>query len=136
MDLFYIIVLSIAVVFLIVFLTTFGLLMKSTEQTTAYPPTYSTCPDYWEIAQDGSKCIIPSNQSSLNVGSIYTSPNTLNPAVINTTTTPGYSYDISNNKVTNYIDFTNLGWKGICSKKTWAINNGIVWDGVSNYNSC
>jgi hypothetical protein len=23
-----------------------------------------------------------------------------------------------------------------CSKKQWAQNNGVVWDGVTNYNAC
>lgn len=136
MELFYIIVLSTAVVFLVGILTVFGLLMRFSNQTKAYPPTYSTCPDYWEIAQDGSKCLIPTYKSSLNIGSIYSSPNNLNPAVINKTTTPGFSYETINNKITNFVDFTNNGWKGICSKKKWANDNGIVWDGVSNYNSC
>ena len=52
------------------------------------------------------------------------------------TYTPGYSYDISDNVISQFIDFSDPKWKGICDKKKWANENGIVWDGVSNYNSC
>jgi hypothetical protein len=24
----------------------------------------------------------------------------------------------------------------LCAQKNWAVNNNIVWDGVSNYNMC
>ena len=45
-------------------------------------------------------------------------------------------YDISNNVVTQYIDFSDSKWTGECDKRKWANENGIVWDGISNYNSC
>jgi hypothetical protein len=28
------------------------------------------------------------------------------------------------------------GLTTICAQKSWALNNGIVWDGVTNYNGC
>ena len=49
---------------------------------------------------------------------------------------PGYSYDVSGGIVTQYIDFSNNAWSGVCDKKTWANTNNIVWDGISNYNNC
>jgi hypothetical protein len=54
----------------------------------------------------------------------------------NIMSTPGYSYDMSGGIVTQYIDFNNNEWSGLCDKKTWANTNNIVWDGVSNYNNC
>jgi hypothetical protein len=38
--------------------------------------------------------------------------------------------------MTQYIDFSNNNWQGVCDKKKWANMNNIVWDGVSNYNNC
>ena len=127
---FHVIVLSVAIVVLILVLTAIGLLLSKKGSTAAYPPIFSTCPDYWNVAQDGSSCIIPTVQSSLNVGSLYTN-GTLS---LTQQSTPGYSYDTSNNQY--LINFKNSGWQGICSIGTWANNNGIVWDGVTNYNKC
>ena len=52
------------------------------------------------------------------------------------TNTPGYSNMMSDNEIVQYIDFSNPAWTGVCDKKKWANENGIVWDGISNYNSC
>ena len=128
---FHVIVLTVATVILILVLTVIGVLMTKKNTTVAYPPAYNTCPDYWTVATDGSSCILPTAASSLNVGSMYTSAGTLVPGIIST---PGYNYDASNNQAT--INFSNSGWTGVCSMQSWANNYGIVWDGVSNYNSC
>jgi hypothetical protein len=135
MDKFYIIVLTIALVLLILILTYVGLLMNSstTDQTT-FPPTRNICPDYWQKGHDVSSCAIPSFDSK-NIGTIYnkaTTPPSLVTGFINTT---GYSSN------TNDIDFTKNEWSTsgkseICAKKNWANTNGILWDGVSNYNGC
>jgi len=132
MQTFQIIVLSVATVVLILALTAIGLILGKRKTNLAYPPLYGTCPDYWTVASDGSSCIIPTAQSSLNVGSLY-NPGTsvFNPTV---QTTPGYSYDASNNQ--SLINFSNSGWQGMCSLQTWTVNNGVVWDGVTNYNLC
>jgi len=66
-----------------------------------------------------------------NSGTIYNSENKVQ---LNASNTPGYNF------VDYSIDFNDKGWmmKGteICSKKQWANTNGIVWDGVTNYNDC
>jgi hypothetical protein len=119
METFHLVVLSVAIVLLILVLVFIGILMSKGETNLAYPPSYGTCPDYWTIATDGSKCIVPTYQSSLNLGSMYDQTQQLTASV---SSAPGYSYD--------------PGWTGICSKKSWANMLGIVWDGVSNYNEC
>ena len=54
MEFFYIIVLSIAVIFLILILTLIGVLMKQSKKTGGtFPPIVNNCPDYWVIASDG-----------------------------------------------------------------------------------
>ena len=134
MEVFHIVVLSVAIALLVLVLTVIGIMLSQRTTTLSYPPTYNTCPDYWAISTDGSKCIIPTFQSSLNIGGLYNVNNgTLNSNVVST---PGFSTDTSNNIVTNYINFADSGWQGICSQKVWANQNNIVWDGVSNYNSC
>ena len=139
MENFHIIVLSIATVALILILIFVGILLSKGDTNAAYPPSYGICPDYWEVdtnvKTNTSKCIIPNIQTTkLNIGNMYDeSTMTLKDEI---TYTPGYSYDISNNVVTQYIDFSDSKWKGECDKKTWANENGIVWDGISNYNSC
>ena len=136
MELFHVVVLSVALVVLILLLTFIGILMsrnKSGEAVT-FPPTYNTCPDYWSISQDGSGCVIPSYESSLNIGNIYSTGGQLNSAAQGTF---GFkSVKDPKNKVINMIDFNNSNWKGQCSIKKWTADNNIVWDGISNYNSC
>jgi len=133
MDIFYIIVLTIAVVLLILILTYVGLTMRSVKATSqTFPPNAASCPDYWSVSKtDVSLCVVP-NVGFKNVGSIYDSKGgvTLKP-----TTTFGYD---SSKKT---IDFTNTAWSNtgattMCAQKQWANTYGVMWDGVSNSNSC
>jgi hypothetical protein len=56
MDLFYIIVLSILIIFLIIVLSYYGIvLQKRVKESKEYPPQPpSKCPDYWEMNVNGS----------------------------------------------------------------------------------
>jgi hypothetical protein len=134
MEKFHIVVLTVAAIILILVLIFIGILLSNSRSANvAYPPTYGICPDYWEIAPDSSKCIIPNIETQLNIGNMYDDSMALKESI---TTAPGYSYDMSNNEMTKYIDFADPDWKGVCGKKIWTNLNGIVWDGISNYNSC
>ena len=139
MEQFHIIVLSIAAIALILILIFVGILLSKGNTNQAYPPSYGVCPDYWEIETDEetnkSKCIIPNIQKTkLNIGNMYDENTmTLKSEITNT---PGYSNMMSDNEIVQYIDFSNPAWTGVCDKKKWANENGIVWDGISNYNSC
>jgi len=126
MDVFYIIVSVTALVTLIVFLTFIGIKMTHNKTATAdnpYPPTKSSCPDYWTMYN--GRCLVPS-YGTRNTGSITQSSVNL---------IPGYrSQD-------NTVDFndpkwTSIGGTAICNQKKFANMSGIVWDGVSNYNGC
>ncbi len=132
MDSFQITVIAIAVVVLIVILTVIGVMITKSKNKVVYPPVASTCPDYWKVADDGVSCTIPT-KSENNVGNIYSGDTLL----LNSTNTPGYS----SNGVSSTIDFTNAGWSSsskssTCSQKDWTGTYNIVWDGISNYNSC
>ena len=134
MDVFYIIVLSTAVILLILLLTYIGIQMtrNSANGSIAFPPKVSSCPDYWSAGlSDSSACMIP-YYKSVNTGGLYDTSGNLR---LNNASTYGLNS-------TNYsIDFTDLGWtKGgnnaKCTQKKWANQYGLVWDGVSNYNGC
>jgi len=69
METFYIVVLSIAIGFLILLLTFFGILMSSKNSDVVFPPVSTQCPDKWKA--DGSLCIM-NLSGGLNTGNIYT----------------------------------------------------------------
>lgn len=139
MDAFYIIVLTVAVILLIGVLAFIGVRMtKGLSNITIYPPTSLPCPDYWAQSTDSkgnTVCIIPpyvatdsSSPMPSNTGKIYGSDgvNTLK-------STPG--------QAGNSINFTDSMWStsgksDVCAKKSWANDNLIQWDGVSNFSNC
>jgi hypothetical protein len=130
MDNFYTIVLIVAVVSLILILTYIGIILKYGESSVVYPPHGTTCPDYWELSSEGH-CMIPL-ASEKNVGSLLEGGGILTAAV--TGNTPGL------NTSSRMINFNHNDWKArgteICTKREWALKHGVVWDGISNYNSC
>lgn len=129
MDSFQIIVLAIATFILILILTIIGVMLTKYKNKVTYPPVATTCPDYWKVASDGISCAIP-DSTAVNAGTLYKSDGTL--AISSST----YGYDASKNA----IDFTNGGWStsksALCEQKDWTGTYNIIWDGVSNYNSC
>ena len=142
MEIFYIAVLIIAVFFLIIILTTLGLLMKAKNNAVAFPPSKSTCPDYWTVKYDATdtekkkpKCEVPdlAATGSINKGN-------LTAAILTGSTTKGYTAAIGQTPAN--IDFSAAGWAGVpgktaqCAIHDWAVTNEIVWDGVSNFNGC
>jgi hypothetical protein len=126
MNSFQIIVLSIFVILAILILTGFAIMLNSKKDADSeYPSSYSTCPDYWDVS--GNLCI--SNSTTINRGSNW----------LNINYTPGY-YNDSNHPGANFNDpswndIIYPGVSGRCSLKKWATDTGIVWDGVTNYNS-
>jgi len=145
MEFFYIIVLSIAVIFLILILTLIGILMKESKKTGGtFPPIVNNCPDYWVIASDGKSCTIPTKTSTdiqKNAGSLYGIDTNLDITGASGTSgvfpikTPGFVTGGST------IDFTDQAWSAqgktsACAQKQWATNWGITWDGITNNNTC
>jgi hypothetical protein len=134
MEKFYLIVLTIASILLILILTYIGLSMSKRGNNVPFPPVASACPDYWEINSKGL-CVIPTGGKTKNSSSIFKD----NKLILDTKTTPGLVANSSNNSGT--IDFSNSGWSSLgssqlCAQKDWANKNGIIWDGVNNYNNC
>jgi archaellum component FlaF (FlaF/FlaG flagellin family) len=136
MDSFQITVLLVAAILLIAIFTTVGILSKYSTEDKVYPPISNTCPDYWAVDASGN-CVIPST-TGMNVGSSYASGSINFTTDINQTNniyTPGYISD--GNKI-NFSDplWGTLGKSVECAKKSWATQSKVVWDGISNYNSC
>lgn len=130
MEVFYKIVLSIAIILLILILTFFGVLIKYENQNTIYPPTLSTCPDYW--THDGSgNCAMPTVLSS----DLSSPLNTGGQSTLGTSSVAPYSKDGKTFSITNTL-WTSGGKSTLCAQKSWANQSNIIWDGVSNYNKC
>ena len=129
MEQFYIITITVAVVLLILILTYIGVYVMGGSDKTPYPPESLQCPDYWE--KSGADCIIP-GANTTNAGTRATG-DTNNFANI-----PSNAAYIANGvlKTDDASWQTSDGLSAKCAKKLWANNNNVVWDGISNYNSC
>lgn len=138
MDSFYAIVLTITIILFIIILTIIGILMNKGNKNVSFPPTYNKCPDNWAISTDAS-CIVPDeNGNYINNGT------TGNLGELPSTDGSKNSFQPF---ITKYNDSTYLmnpddalwssfGQTKLCSQYTWANNNNISWDGISNFNSC
>jgi hypothetical protein len=120
---FYIIVLIIAIIILILALTSVGLLIGRLNSSKTFPPSASDCPDYWVVNESNGSCTIPTGDLAVNA-----------PA-------SGYSTTDTYGLLSDAIKFTDAGWKNegiseLCAKKKWANKYSVLWSGVSNYNSC
>jgi hypothetical protein len=135
MDSFYVIVLTVAIIFLIAILAYVGVKMTDRKSNnTVYPPVAQACPDYWVQVPDPSNknnviCAIPPS-SQANSG------NSNSGKSLSATDTYGM-----NNPVSGAVNFSNGSWAAngntaTCNQKTWANKYNIQWDGISNYNSC
>jgi hypothetical protein len=133
MNSFQIIVLSIFVILAILVLTGFAIMLNSKkDDDSEYPSSYNTCPDYWDVS--GNACVM---NGTINNGTAF---NTVYDDTTKTGLTPGYTTTYDSKP---QVDFNDPNWNdkiysgvsGRCSLKKWATTYGIVWDGVTNYNS-
>jgi hypothetical protein len=143
MELFYTIIIGIAIVLLIVVLTTFGIMIQYSSTGGVYPTIQNTCPDYWNV-DTSANCYI-SKSASINTGGsgsdTLTSTQTYISGAVNTNYTPGLLTDSSNIR----INFSDPKWSATpfnnfsdikCAYKSWANSNSIQWDGITDYNNC
>jgi hypothetical protein len=132
MDSFQMIVLAIATLVLIIILSVIGIALNKLKNTVSYPPIANNCPDYWDASGPGI-CRIPLSNKK-NTGTIYGGGTTV---VSGFASPPTYGYTPG---TTATINFNDQGWlsnkSATCNKQIWAKKYGIVWDGISNYNSC
>ena len=111
MDTFHKVVIFVSIFVLFSMLISVAMLLDKGNNTTVYPPSALTCPDYWTETNDGCQ----------------------------------HGDLIPNGKEFGTINFKDRGAKwaeGLgsmsetCAKKSWANNNDVLWDGISNYNGC
>jgi hypothetical protein len=122
MEFFHLAVLTIATIIYIISLTTIGVIMKKGSRSGTFPPVASDCPDEWTTTSSpsGSNIIFTCSAPTNYRGATPSSSDNL--AVTGSGSTLKFVY----------TDNTT----SICDKKKWTTRNNIVWDGVSNYNSC
>jgi hypothetical protein len=136
MDIFYSIVLGIATLALIIMFIVMGVLISKNNATTTYPPYVNTCPNYWMSDASGN-CYIPQPTGTaaaptpaVNIGNFKPNADSQKPKMAGL------------NASHTYINFNDKAWATLgksatCAKKTWAVGNQILCDGISNYNgSC
>ena len=132
MNMFYVIVLGIAITFLILVLTFMGIMMRKQTSTAVYPPTSFVCPDYWTSDNKGN-CTMPTQISSSNNGAFVNSGG--QPDLGKNSNIAPFSKDSKSFNVNNLL-WSSGGKSTLCAQKDWATQNNIIWDGVSNYNGC
>jgi hypothetical protein len=144
MEMFYKIVIIVAVILLILILTYIGILLAEKKLTgenlVGFPPVKSSCPDNWEAKVDANNkvfCVVPSSQKK-NVGTIL-DESIVDNTKMNYEMTSGY--DSTTFSGSNVINFDDSLWAGSgksadCAKKDWANTYDILWDGISNYTNC
>ena len=126
---------TIATVILIAILAIMGIMITDQGHGTVFPPTSNTCPDYW--LQDATgMCYFPLGKDAKNIGIIDASANSPSSSVA-----PFAFTSTDSSLGAYYLDPKNKSWNGmgktsICAQREWATKNSIVWDGVTNYNSC
>jgi hypothetical protein len=154
-----------ALVILILVLIGLGIMMSELQSVTLFPPIQNACPDYWDLSSNG-QCVFPhATDKDRNQGSAVilknssVSSGSIQAIDITSTgfTNWGHKLSVSDGINTyksgdgqrNYI-YVSLsdasgqaglkqlypGLTTICAQKKWALNNGLVWDGVTNYNGC
>ena len=154
-----------ALVILILVLIGLGIMMSELQSSTLFPPTQNSCPDYWDLSSNG-QCVFPhATTTDRNNGApVIQTDNSITPSIYGiNTTSPGFNTwgpalsvnDGAGNFYTSggaphpyiYVSLSDAsgqaglqtlypGLTTICAQKSWALNNGIVWDGVTNYNGC
>tara|TARA_B100001059_G_C17715119_1_gene517551 strand:- start:708 stop:1064 length:357 start_codon:yes stop_codon:yes gene_type:complete len=117
MDSFYSIVIIIAFIALLLCLIAVGIMIQNQDKQKTFPTQSNTCPDGWGVSETGD-CMLPANN---------TDPNYI---VMATHTGPKSIWEVSDGNYKVKDTATT------CDKYDWATKNGIVWDGISNYNNC
>ena len=132
---FYTIVCILWIVFFILFMGIISILLSipnNNAVAVAYPDQKNQCPDFWNGDAMGN-CFFPSTPSfvdasvKINVGKLSKLPTDEKMAP--------YSKDGKSFNV-NDPNWVSSGQSTACAQRNWAIQNRIVWDGISNFNQC
>lgn len=116
METFHKIVIGVALLILIATLVFIGVMLGKSKKNVVYPPIATKCPDYWLEVEGGCK------EHILNKGKLATEGSS---TVYNFENRE--EYDPEHEYA--YLSDT-------CAKQKWSLDNGIKWDGITNYNGC
>ena len=123
---FYTIVIIIAIVLLVIGLTIIGLTLNKKNNTVMFPEFQTSCPDFWTLDEQ-QKCI-PSPLNTPAPGKYYSIRDISHNGIV-------FNDPVKPTAITS-LDVSTDSWTSLCDKSRWAYKNGILWDGVSNNNSC
>lgn len=120
---FYTIVIIIAIIILVLALTAVGITLASNKNNKPFPEYQNTCPDFWTL--DGNVC--KPNEINIPLAS----------KIADAAKHPGVNANVTGTTASIIsIDLNEDNWVGICDKASWAKKYGILWDGVTNNNTC
>ena len=122
---FYTIVIIIAIILLILALSVIGVTLAKNENIKSYPDYQNTCPDFWKLENDH----ICKHQGI----------NTVHPEKVKEASRhAGIIVGQNENGIDDItsIDVSSDNWVSVCDKSSWAKKYNILWDGVTNNNSC
>ena len=143
MEPFYLIVLAIATIVLILLLTFIGSLMNKKNSKDIFPPVSNSCPDGWTHDAPNNACLFGTTNMGYQTDGTVNTASTLITAIDNFNTTKDISYKTDGTVTGIKLDpvgsnpiWTVTGFTSTCAQKSWSNQNSILWDGVSNYNSC
>lgn len=129
MDYFYTVVIVIAVILLILCLIAVGIALQNQGKNEVFPKYQNPCPDGWAV--DPSGCTLNSiNEGTYDFSGVV--------GVMNYDPIWDNSNNVANpsGRHQHKIKADGTYEMSVCDKKSWANKNGIIWDGVSNYNQC
>ena len=97
------------------------------EIKTLFPPNSNKCPDYWNVNLDGTcTAKVKSDNTYLNTGLLTMPLPTLSaPYATNNNT-----FDPSD------VKWSTSGKSTLCAQRDWSLQQGVEWQGISNYNGC
>jgi hypothetical protein len=121
---FYTIVIIIAIVILVIALTIIGVTLTNKKNNIEFPDYQNACPDFWTLDSSGNRCK-PINGINIPLSS----------KIVSAATHVGIGLNNDNTKI-EYIDLSDDKWVSVCDKASWAKKSGILWDGVTNNNTC
>lgn len=120
---FYTIVIIIAIIILVIGLTIIGVTLTNKKNNIEFPDYQNACPDFWTLDSTGNICKPNGMNEPLDI------------KVANASTHSGVVTNTGNTKIES-INISDEHWVSVCDKASWAKKAGILWDGVTNNNTC
>lgn len=99
-------VLTTALVIFLIVMIILAIFIKNSYKNAVFPPEISQCPDFWDVATDGKRCVATKQNK-------------------------GIFKEGETSK-----DFSDMSNGARIDKCNWAKDNKVMWDGITNRNLC